>query len=59
MIYLGGVNDEKCVTVMFRNYIVKRVINMICYRDRFIFVKIYSNVLSIVIVQVYMPTTDH
>jgi hypothetical protein len=42
-----------------RNDIVKCVTKVECYTDRLMFVKISAKPIDIVIVQVYMPTTDH
>ena len=44
---------------MLRNDIVKHVIKVECYSDRFMFVKISAKPVGVVIVKVYMPTTDH
>jgi hypothetical protein len=56
--YSGGVKAEKGVAAVLRNYVVKRLTKVECYSDRF-FVKISANPVDIVLVQMYMSTTNH
>ena len=44
---------------MLRNDVAKRLIKVECYSDRLMFVKISVKPIDIVLVQVYMPTTNH
>jgi hypothetical protein len=59
MFYSGGVKAEKGVAVVLRNNDVKLLIKVECYSDRLMFVKINAKPVDIVLVQVYMPTTNH
>ena len=59
MFYSGGVKAEKGVAVVLRNDIVKRLTKVECCSDRLMFVKISAKPVDIVLVQVYMPTTNH
>ena len=56
--YSGGVKAEKGVAVVLRND-VKRLTKVECCSDKLMFVKISSKPVDIVLVQVYMPTTNH
>ena len=58
MFYSDGVKDEKGVAVVLRND-VKRLTKVERYSDRLMFVKISVKPTDIVLVQVYMPTTNH
>ena len=55
MFYSGGVKAEKGVAVVLRNDVVKRLTKVDCCSDRLMFVK----PVDIVLVQVYIPTTNH
>jgi hypothetical protein len=44
---------------VLRNVIVKHLTKVECYSDRFMFVKISAKPVDLVLVQVYMPTTNH
>ena len=57
--YSGGVKAEKGVAVVLRNDVVKRLTKVECCSDRLMFVKISAKPVDIVLVQVYMPTTNH
>jgi hypothetical protein len=61
MFYSGGVEAEKVVAVMLRNDVVKLLTKVECYGDRLMYsyVKISAKPVDIVVVQVYMPTTNH
>ena len=59
MFYAGRVKAEKCVAVVLRNDIVKRLTKVECFSDRLTFVKSIAKPFDIVLVQVYMPTTSH
>jgi hypothetical protein len=59
MFYSGRVKAEKGVTVVLRNDDDKRLTKVECYSDRLMFVKISAKPVDIVLVQVYMPTTNH
>jgi Exonuclease III len=58
MFYSGGVKTEKGVAVVLRNHVVKCLTKVECCSDRLMFVKCEKPV-GIVLVQVYMPTTNH
>ena len=59
MFYSGGVKAEKGVAVVLRNDVVKRLTKVEYYSDRIMFVKISAKPVDIVLVQVYMPITNH
>jgi hypothetical protein len=59
MFYSGRVKAAKDVAVVLRNDIVKRLTKVECYIDRLMFVKTSAKPVDIVLVQVYMPTTNH
>jgi hypothetical protein len=56
--YSGVLKSEKCIAVLLRNYSIKRVTKVKYYSGRLIVVKISATPVDILIVQVYMPTTD-
>ena len=58
MFYSGGVKAEKGVAVVLRNDVVKCLTKVECYSDRLKFVKIRAKLVDM-LVQVYMPTTNH
>ena len=58
MFYSGGVKAEKGVAIVLRND-VKRLTKVERYSDRLMFVKISVKPTDIVLVQVYIPTTNH
>jgi hypothetical protein len=58
MFYSGGVKAEKCVAVVLRNIVVKRLTKVECYSDRLMFVKKSAKLVDIVLVKVYMKTTN-
>ena len=58
MFYSGGVKVEKGVAVVLRNDIVKRLTKVECYSDR-LFVKVSAKPADIMLMQVYMPRTNH
>jgi hypothetical protein len=58
MFYSGGVTAEEGVAVVLRND-VKRLTKVECYSDSIMFVKISAKPVDIVLMQVYMPITNH
>ena len=50
---------RKGVAVVLRNDVVKHLTKVECYSDRLMFVKRSAKPVDIVLVQVYMPTTNH
>ena len=59
MYYSGGEKAERGVAVMLRNEVAKSVVNVQCISDRLMFVKLSALPVDILIIQVYMPTSDH
>ena len=59
MFYSGGLKAKKGVAVVLRNDVVKSLTKVECCSDRLMFVKISAKPVDIVLVQVYMPTTNH
>ena len=58
MFYSGGVKAGKGVVVMLRND-VKHLTKVKCFSERLMSVKINAKPVDIVLVQVYIPTTNH
>ena len=59
MFYSDEVKAEKVVAIVLRYDTAKRLRKVECYSDRLMFFKISAKPVDIVVVQVYMPTTNH
>ena len=59
MYYSGRVKAEKDVAVMLRIDIVKCLTKVECYSDTLMVVKVSVKPVDIVLVQVYISTTNH
>ena len=59
VIYAGGKESQRGVAVILDAETTKRVTKVIQHNDRLILVKIQADPVDLVIVQVYMPTSDH
>jgi nitrogen regulatory protein PII len=57
--YSGGDRAERGVAIAVHKSIVKSVVKKSVYSDRLIAVKLKAERVSILIVQVYMPTSDY
>ena len=59
IIYSGGTESQRGVAVVLDNEISRKVITIDQRSDRLLVVKIKADPVDLVIVQVYMPTSDH
>ena len=59
VIYAGGNESQRGVAVLLDNETAKRVTTVVQHSDRLILVKIQAEPVDIVIIQVYMPTSNH
>jgi hypothetical protein len=59
VIYAGGEESQRGVAVILNCEAAKRVVKIVQHSDRLILVKLEAKPVNMVIVQVYMPTTDH
>ena len=59
MFYSGGTTCERGVAIIMENKIVQSVNKVVCHSDRLMFVKISAEPVDILVIQVYMPTSDH
>lgn len=59
VIYAGGKEHQRGVAVLLDSEMAKRVESVIQHSDRIIMVKLKAEPVDIVVIQVYMPTTDH
>jgi exonuclease III len=57
--YSGGVRAERGVAIVVHKSIVKSVVKKNVFSDRIIAVKLKAEPVSILVVQVYMPTPDY
>jgi exonuclease III len=57
--YSGGERAEKIVAIVVHGSIVRSVVKKIIYNDRTIAIKLQAEPINILIVQVYMPTSEH
>lgn len=59
VIYSGGKEHRQGVAILLDKEMAKRVTNVMQCNDRMMMIKIEAEPVDIVIIQVYMPTTDH
>jgi len=59
VIYAGGEESQRGVAVILDHETAKRVVKVIQHSDRLIMVKVEAEPVDIVIIQLYMPTTDN
>jgi len=57
--YSRGKWAEKVVAIVVHKIIVRNVVKKIVYNDRNIAIKLQTEPISILMVQVYMPTLEH
>jgi exonuclease III len=57
--YCGGDRAERGVAILMHKSIVKSVVKKSVYSDRIIAIKLKAEPVSILIVQVYMPTSEY
>jgi exonuclease III len=59
MYYISGEWAEKDVAIVVHKSIVRSVAKKIIYNDRIIAIKLQAEPLNILMIQVYMPTSEH
>jgi len=57
--YSGGKRAEKGVAIVVHKSIVRSVVKKIVYNDRIIAIKLQAEPISILVVQVHMPKSEH
>jgi endonuclease/exonuclease/phosphatase family metal-dependent hydrolase len=59
IIYSGGEEEQRGVAIMLDEEVAKRVTEIEQCSDRLIMVRVSATPVDMIIIQVYMPTTDH
>ena len=57
--YSGGERAEKDVAIVVHKSVVRSVVKKIVYNDRTITIKLQAEPINILMIQVYMPTSEH
>jgi exonuclease III len=57
--YSRGERAEKGVAIVVHKSIVRSVVKKIVYSDRITAIKLQAELISILMIQVYMPTSEH
>jgi exonuclease III len=57
--YSGGERAEKVVAIVVQKSIVRNVLKKIVYNDRIIAIKLQAELINILMMQVYTPTSGH
>ena len=57
--YSGGERAEKTVAIVVHKSTVRGVVKKIVYNDRIIAIKLQAEPISILMMQLYMPTSEH
>jgi hypothetical protein len=57
--YTGGERVEKVVAIVVHKSVVRIVVMKIVYNDRIIAIKLQAEPINILMIQVYMPTSEH
>ena len=57
--YSGGERAERDVAIVVHKSVVRSVVKKIVYNDRIIAIKLKAEPVNVLIVQVYMPTSDY
>jgi exonuclease III len=57
--YSGGERAEKGVAIVVHKSVVRSVVKKIVYNDRIIATKLQAEPINILMMQVYMPTSEH
>jgi hypothetical protein len=57
--YSGGERAEKFVTIVVHKSVVRSIVKKIVYNDRIITIKLQAEPINILMIQVYMPTSEH
>ena len=59
MYYFGGERAEKVVAIVVHKSIERSVVKKTVYNDRIIAIKVHVEPINILMMQVYMPTSEH
>jgi hypothetical protein len=59
MHYSGGEWAEKGVAIVVHKSVVRSVVKKIVYNDRIIVIKLHAELISVLMMQVHMPTSEH
>ena len=59
VIYSGGKESQRGVAVLLDSMSAKRVLKVVCVSDRLMMVKVTADPVDMVIIPVYLPTSDH
>lgn len=59
IIYAGGKESQRGVAILLDSEMAKRVMTVVQRNDRLLMVKLQAEPMDIIIMQVYMPTSDH
>ena len=54
-----GERAEKGVAIVLHKSVVRSVVKKIVYNDRIIAIKLQAELINILMIQVYMPTSEH
>jgi exonuclease III len=57
--YSGGERAEKGVATVVHKSVVRSVVKKIVYNDRIIAIKLQAEPINILMMPVYMPTSEH
>jgi exonuclease III len=57
--YSGGERAEKGVAILVHKCVVRSVVKKMVYNDRIIAIKLQAEPINILMMQVYMPTSEH
>jgi exonuclease III len=57
--YFEGERAEKGVAIVVHKSVVTSVVKKIVYNDRIITIKLQAELIYILMIQVYMPTSEH
>ena len=57
--YSRGERAEKVVTIVVHKSVVRSVVKKVVYNDRIIVIKLQAEPINILMMQVYMPTSEH
>jgi exonuclease III len=57
--YSGGERAEKSVAIVMHKSVVRSVVKKIVYNDRIIAIKLQAEPINVLMIQMYMPTSEH
>ena len=57
--YSGGEHAENVVAIVVQKSVVRSAVKKIVYNDRIIAIKLQAEPINILMIQVYMPTSEH